>query len=78
MDEYLTVSEAAARIGITARALLSRIERGEVRAERLGRRLWAIPRHEADRLVAGGKLRPGPKARRRQSVNEPASPQTTE
>jgi excisionase family DNA binding protein len=58
MDEYLTVAQAAAELGISRRALLNRIEKGDVRAVRVNPRLWVVPRREVDRWKELGKLRP--------------------
>jgi excisionase family DNA binding protein len=58
VDEYLTVSDAAEAIGITARALRWRIQRGDVRADRVNPRLWLVPRSEVERLQEHGKLKP--------------------
>ena len=66
MDErrdLLTVAEAARELGLTARAVLNRIERGELKAERVHARLWLIPRSEVERLRGTGKFKPGPKPR---------------
>jgi excisionase family DNA binding protein len=59
--EYLSVDEAAAALGLTVRAIRLRIQRGDMRAERIGMRVWAIPREEVERWRAIGRLKPGPK-----------------
>ncbi len=64
--EYMTVAQAAAELGMSARAVRNRIERGEMKAERLNPRLLLIPRAEVDRWRVIGRLRPGPKPRRQQ------------
>ena len=64
MDEYLTVEEAAAALGMSARAIRNRIERGDMQAQRLGARLWAIPRAEVERWHERGRLHPGPKPKK--------------
>jgi excisionase family DNA binding protein len=60
--EYVTVQEAAAALGLSDRGIRERIERGEMRAVRLGPRMWAIPRDELDRWRGTGRLKPGPKS----------------
>jgi excisionase family DNA binding protein len=47
---WLTSDEAARHLGITRTALLKRVERGEVPAQRLGRR-WRFRRRDLDALV---------------------------
>ena len=59
--EYLSVDEAAAALGLTVRAIRLRIQRGDMRAERIGVRVWAIPREEVERWRAIGRLKPGPR-----------------
>ena len=58
------VAEAARELGLTRRAILARIERGEMRAERVHPKLWLIPIDEVDRWRGRGKLKPGPKPRK--------------
>jgi excisionase family DNA binding protein len=72
--EYMTVAQAAAELGMSARAVRNRIERGEMKAEQLNPRLLLIPRAEVDRWREIGRLRPGPKPRRRQA-EEGAQPE---
>jgi len=57
--DYLTVTEAAEALGLTVRGIRDRILRGEMQAERLGVRVWAIPRSEVERWQAIGRLKPG-------------------
>jgi len=59
--KQMTVQEAAAELGLSVRAVLNRIERGELHAERMGARLWVIPASEIARQRAIGRLKPGPK-----------------
>jgi excisionase family DNA binding protein len=61
MEGYMHVAEAARELGLTRRAILARIERGEMRAERVHPKLWLIPIEEVDRWRGRGKLKPGPK-----------------
>ena len=62
--EYMTVREAAEALGMSMRGINERIERGDMRAERLGARVWAIPREEVERWRAIGRQKPGPKPRK--------------
>jgi excisionase family DNA binding protein len=65
MVEYMTVEQAASELAISARGIRARVTRGEMRAERLGARLWAIPRDEVERWRTLGRQKPGPKQRKR-------------
>lgn len=60
MDVY-TVAAAARELGITEQALRHRIRRGEVRAQRIGARLWVIEKEEVERWRNQGRLKPGRK-----------------
>ena len=62
---YMTVTEAAREMGISERALHNRIKAGTVTAERFGARVWMIPATEVQRFRGAGRLRPGPKPRKR-------------
>ena len=59
----VTVTEAARELNLSGRAVLHRIQRGELRAERISARLYLIPRAEVDRHKVIGRLRPGRKRR---------------
>jgi len=61
--EYVTVEQAAAALGLSVRAIRARIARGDMRAERLGQRVWAIPLAEIERWRDLGRQKPGPKPR---------------
>ncbi len=52
-DDRLTLSlaEAAIRLGVHRTSLRAAIDRGEIRAVRLGRR-WLVPRDAIDELLA--------------------------
>ena len=63
-EGYMHVAEAARELGLTHRAVLARIQRGELKAERVHPQLYLIPRDEVERAKAGGRLKPGPKPRR--------------
>ena len=65
--EYLSVSEAAGELGLSVWGVRDRIERGDVRAERLGTSVWAIPRAEVERWKALGRKKPGRKPKRQQA-----------
>jgi excisionase family DNA binding protein len=60
----LTVADAARELGMSARAILNRIQRGEMQAQRMGARLWVVPRVEVERWREVGRLKPGPKRHR--------------
>jgi excisionase family DNA binding protein len=68
--EYLSVSEAARELGLTVWGVRGRIERGNMRAERLGTHVWAIPRAEVERWRALGRQKPGRKPKRQRAMNE--------
>ena len=70
MKDYLTVTEAAAVLGMSERALRNRIERGDMQAERAGARILLIPRAEVERWQQIGRLKPGPKPRRADADKE--------
>ncbi len=50
--EIYTIVEAAARLGIHRQTLRAAIERGDVRAVRIGRR-WLVPVAAIDELLEG-------------------------
>ncbi len=72
MDEYLTVADAARELGIGRSAFHARLQRGEIQAIRASPRLLLIPRKEVERWRGKGKLKPGPKPRRRPNEEESA------
>jgi excisionase family DNA binding protein len=57
--DYITISEAAAELGIPPRTLAYRLERGLMRGERVNARLWLVPRSEVEQWRGVGRLRPG-------------------
>ena len=57
----MSVSDAAAAIGISVTALYDRIRAGQVQAERVGQRVLLIPAAEIERLRGTGRMKPGPK-----------------
>ena len=63
--EMATVAEAAEALGITKRAVLLRIERGEMTAEKISPHFYLIPRSEVERWKPIGKRKGGrpPRAR---------------
>jgi excisionase family DNA binding protein len=63
--EYVTVRQAADELGLSLRSIRERIRRGDMRAERLGERVWAIPREEVERWKQLGRQRPGPNPKAR-------------
>jgi excisionase family DNA binding protein len=60
-ERFMSVTEAAAAMGISVTALYDRIRNGQVQAERVGKRVLLIPESEVERLRGAGKLKPGPK-----------------
>lgn len=71
--EYMTVTEAAQELGITDRAVRARIKRGDIRAERVGPRLWLIPKDEIEAWRDLGKARPWELRQIREAEPEPES-----
>ena len=62
MDEELdmvTVAEAAAELGISPRAVLHRIEQGEIKARKITPRMYLVPRQEVERWKPIGKRKGG-------------------
>lgn len=59
--DYITVQQAANELRLSARGVRERIERGEMTADQLGPRLWAIAREEVERQRLIGRFKPGPK-----------------
>jgi len=62
MSELASVAEAAAALGISARAVTKRIAAGHMAAERVGRD-WVITRAEVERQRGLGALKRGPRRR---------------
>lgn len=50
MTGYLTATEAARALGVSLQTVLRRIDAGQIRAERAGRRMWLIPTGEVERV----------------------------
>lgn len=61
MGDELTVSEAAAELGMSVRGVRSRIERGQMASVLRHARLRLIPREEVERWKALGRQQFGPK-----------------
>jgi hypothetical protein len=59
--KYLSVGDAAAQLGMSAKGLRGRISRGEMKAEGVGARRWAIGGDELERWRLIGRGSPGPK-----------------
>jgi excisionase family DNA binding protein len=55
----MTVPEAAAILGLTPQAVRRRIHNGDMRAERIGARLWLISPREVERWQLRGRIRQG-------------------
>lgn len=49
-QSYLSTPDAARELGLTEGRIRQMLRAGEIRGEKLGRRLWAIPSAEVDRL----------------------------
>lgn len=57
----MTIEAAAAALGISASTVRARLQRGVMRGERAGQRMWMIPRDEVERWRSRGRLAPGRK-----------------
>jgi excisionase family DNA binding protein len=66
--DYLTVTQAAAALGLSVRGLRFRIAHGQMAAEQVSPRLYLIPRAEVERWKALGRQKPGPKPKAPQST----------
>ena len=49
---YLSITQTAQRLGVTRQSVWSRIDRGIIKAERIGNG-WAIPDTEVQRIEGG-------------------------
>ncbi len=65
--DFLTVAEAATELGISPRTLAYRLQHGLMQGERVGARLWLIPRAEVERFRGRGKISPPGRPRRSRS-----------
>lgn len=65
MQEMMSVTQAAEQLGLDRRTVQRRLERGEMRGTRVHEKLWLIPREEVERWHQFGRLKPGPKPKRR-------------
>ena len=54
-----TVTEAAAELGISPRAVLHRIKQGEMKARKITPRMYLVPRAEIERMKPVGKRKGG-------------------
>jgi excisionase family DNA binding protein len=57
----VTVTEAAAQLGLSARAVAYRLERGMMQGVKVNPRLWLVPSDEVERWRGRGRLPPGRK-----------------
>ena len=55
-DGPLKVSEVARLLNVTPRAVRAGLNRGTIRGQRIGNKLWRVPRSEVNRLL-GEELR---------------------
>jgi excisionase family DNA binding protein len=58
--DYMTVGQAAAALGVDARTVRHRLEKGQMSGEKITDRLWMIPLAEVERWRSCGKMKPGP------------------
>jgi excisionase family DNA binding protein len=59
-DEYLTVAEIASELKLNQQTVRNWIDRGQLRAVRLGARRVRVLRSDLDRLLAEGATAPAP------------------
>ena len=52
MADFITVPEAARRLGVTRQTMALYMRQGKLRGVKLGKE-WRIPRQEFERLLAG-------------------------
>lgn len=57
MDTHMTLVEAAAALGLSVSALRTRAEKGYIQAEKVGPRMWLIPRDEVEKWKGKGRLK---------------------
>lgn len=57
-DEYLTVAEIAGELKLNQQTVRNMIDRGQVRAVRVGARRVRVLRSDLDRFLAGGATAP--------------------
>jgi len=55
--DSLTVTQAAATLGVDARTIRRRLDSGEMKGERVTARLWVIPKREIERWRAAGDVK---------------------
>ena len=67
--DVVTVTQAAAILGVDERTVRHRLRRGDMAGQRVSPRLWLIPRAEVERLRGAGRFKPG---RKRRAVATPA------
>lgn len=60
-ERMWTVDEAASELGVSASVIRKRLQRGQMQAQRMGVRMWAIPQSEIERWRGQGLLRRGRK-----------------
>ena len=71
MGGLITVPEAARILGLSESGIHKRIERGAMRAEQLGGKVWVIPREEVERWQRMGRMKPGRKPREQEQEPGP-------
>lgn len=70
MEGYLTVAEASEVLGVSVEVVRKRLQRGLMAGERVGARVWVVPRAEVDRWVPRGKLPRGRKSQQPEAGTE--------
>ena len=56
MDEFMTVAQTAAELGLTPVGVRARLEHGLMRGIKVHPRLWLIPKSEVERWRAIGRV----------------------
>ena len=72
MGGYMTVTQAAAALGVDGSVVRRRLLSGAMKGEHLHGRLWLIPEAEVERWKRLPKPRPGPKPGRRRTASDSA------
>ena len=49
--DYYSTRQAAQKLGINISALMRRIRSGDIKATKMGKWVWAIPKAQIDKLV---------------------------
>lgn len=57
----MTLTDAARELGLDVSTLRYRLQRGAMRGDKVGPRMWMIPVEEIERLKTVGRMKPGRK-----------------